>query len=145
MKPYRILVTSSRDWENRAAVDGWLTSLAAANTFHNRITVVVHGACPTGADRIADDWARWHARRSPLVEFERHPANWRPNGDFDRAAGFRRNAAMVVLGADLCLAFVGLCTKPGCRREPRPHGSHGASHCADLAEQAGIPTRRITA
>ncbi|NUP15463.1 MAG: DUF2493 domain-containing protein [Streptomyces sp.] len=128
-RPYRVLVTGSRDWEDRAAIDDFLTSLAAANVFHNRTTVVVHGACPTGADAIADDWARYHAARSPLVEFERHPANWSLNG---KRAGFIRNARMVNLGADLCLAFI-------------RNGSRGASHTAALAEQAGIPVRRFTA
>lgn len=132
MKPYRILITGSRDWTDRAAVDDILTALAAANTFHNRTTVIVHGACPTGADAMADDWARWHAARSPLIEFERHPANWRPNGVLDRGAGFRRNAEMVQLGADICLAFI-------------KDGSRGAGHTAGLAEAAGIKTRRFTA
>jgi hypothetical protein len=132
VKPYRILITGSRDWTDRAAIDDTLTALAAANTFHNRTTVIVHGACPTGADAMADDWARYHATRSPLIEFERHPANWRPNGALDRGAGFRRNAEMVALGADLVLAFI-------------KDGSRGASHTAALAEQACIPTRRFTA
>jgi len=132
MKPYRVLVTGSRDWEDRAAIDDFLTALAAANTFHNRETVIVHGACPTGADAMADDWARWHAARSPLIGFERHPANWRPGGILDRSAGFRRNAEMIRLGADICLAFI-------------RNGSRGASHTARLAEEAGILVRRWTA
>lgn len=127
--PYRILVTGSRDWQDRTAIDDALTALAAANTFHNRPTVIVHGACPTGADAMADDWARWHAQRSPLIGFERHRANWRING---KRAGFIRNAHMVNLGADVCLAFI-------------KNGSRGASHTAALAEQAGIPVRRWTA
>lgn len=128
MKPYRVLVTGSRDWTDRRTIDDTLTALAAANAFHNRPTVIVHGACPTGADAIADDWARWHAQRSPLVEFERHRANWQLNG---KRAGFIRNANMVNLGADVCLAFI-------------KDGSRGASHTAALAEQAGIPVRRWT-
>ncbi|MGH8878010.1 MAG: hypothetical protein ACRD0P_11805, partial [Stackebrandtia sp.] len=46
-----------------------------------------------------------------------------------RAAGPARNAAMVHTRPALCLAFI------------RDH-SRGASHCADLAERTGIPTRR---
>ncbi|MCL7377442.1 SLOG family protein [Streptomyces sp. 35G-GA-8] len=129
MAPYRILITGSRDWNNRRVIDDTLTALAAANTFHDRTTVIVHGACPSGADAMADDWARWHSRRSPLIEFERHRANWQING---KRAGFIRNAHMVQLGADVCLAFI-------------KDSSRGASHTAQLAEQAGIPTRRWTA
>jgi hypothetical protein len=140
-KPYRLLITGSRDWQDRAAIDDTLTALAAANTFHNRPTVIVHGACPTGADQMADDWARWHARRNPLIEFERHRAE--TFGPWP-ACGPIRNQHMVSLGADACFAFIGPCTSPRCHR-PRPHPSHGASHCAHLAEQAGIPTRRWTA
>lgn len=128
-KLYRVLVTGSRDWDDRAAIDDMLTALTAANIFHERLTVIVHGACPTGADAMADDWARWHAARNALIEVERHRANWQING---KRAGFIRNQHMVNLGADVCLAFI-------------KNGSRGASHTAALAEQAGIATRRWTA
>jgi hypothetical protein len=51
---------------------------------------------------------------------------------------------MVNAGADLCAAFLGPCVKAGCD-VPQPHASHGGSHCADLAEKAGIDTRRFMA
>jgi len=47
---------------------------------------------------------------------------------------------MVDAGADLVLAFLALCDRPGCRRKVA-HGSHGASGCVDLARRAGIGVR----
>jgi hypothetical protein len=56
---------------------------------------------------------------------EPHPADWKRHG---RAAGPIRNAEMVALGADVCLALpIGL--------------SPGTRGCIDLAEAAGIPVR----
>lgn len=63
--------------------------------------------------------------RGHSVKSERYPADWKR---FKKPAGFIRNAEMVKLGADLCLAFI-------C------NGSNGASHTWDLAKKAGIPIR----
>jgi hypothetical protein len=138
--PYRILVTGSRDWTDMELVHAAL----ATAVYQNVPAVIVHGACPTGADAQASWWTRTH-RVIGLTE-ERHPARRHPTEDFGPwpGAGPRRNAHMVRLGADIALAFIGPCTKPGCRK-PRPHGSHGATGCADMAEAAGIPVRRWTA
>lgn len=120
----RILVTGSRDWTDwrvisKALLDHWGYSVT-----------VVHGACPTGADEIAD-WLCTEVLTyvECILEMERHPAEW---GKYGKSAGFRRNAEMVNLGADVCLAFI-------------KNGSKGATNTADLAERAGIPTRRFLA
>jgi hypothetical protein len=128
---YRILVTGSRDWADEL----WLAHKldAAVSHFGADNAVIVHGACPTGADQLADQWCETYA-----IKVERHPADWKQHG---RSAGFLRNAEMVMLGADLCLAFINPCISPKCRNKRR-HDSHGATHCADLAEKAGIETRR---
>ena len=86
--------------------------------------VVIHGAA-RGADKLAEEAARAFG-----MTVEAHPADWETHG---KAAGFRRNAEMVSLGADLALAFY----KQGA-------GNKGTDHCARLAEAAGIPVRRIT-
>lgn len=143
MKPYRLLVTGSRDWSDEDLVRHQLTRawLTVKGPF-----VVVHGACPTGADDIASDWvANMLEAEMGDVREEAHPAQSHPTQDFGPwpGAGPRRNAHMVRLGADIALAFIGPCTSPRCRRT-NPHPSHGASGCADLAEAAGIPTRRFT-
>lgn len=120
---YRILVTGSRDWVNQQTVHEALAD-AVRDLPPEREVVIVHGACPTGADHMAHYWAR---RYGAIVDA--HPANWQLEG---KRAGFIRNARMVRLGADIVLAFI-------------RNGSRGASHTARLAEQAGIPVRRFTA
>jgi SLOG family YspA-like protein len=115
---YRILVTGSRDWEDRELFRFVLS--AAAEPYLPDVTVV-HGYCLAGADAMADEWARAHS-----LQPERHPADWDRHG---KSAGPRRNGEMVRLGADICLAFI-------------RDGSRGASGCAALAESAGIRTIR---
>lgn len=114
----RVLVTGSRDWRDVQAVRDALVRVA--DTWQRESIVLVSGACPTGADAIAERLAR----REFGWAVERHPAEWNVHG---KGAGFKRNAHMVQLGADLCLAFI-------------RNGSRGASHTAALAEAASIPT-----
>ncbi|MFB7647181.1 SLOG family protein [Streptomyces sp. NPDC056084] len=124
---YRILVTGSRDWDDEKLIRRELSRIWREVCSP---VVVVHGACPRGADAHAARWAaKWPATGFDDVTEEAHPANWQING---KRAGFIRNAHMVNLGADLCLAFI-------------KNGSRGASHTAALAEAAGIPVRRWTA
>lgn len=151
--PYRLLITGSRDWADTELIRHQLTRtwLTVAGPF-----LVVHGACPTGADDIASDWvANMQEAEMGAVAEEAHPADWDhctdtcPQGHRRRkragdsvhpgrlqtycpSAGPRRNRELVACGADLALAFI-------------KGGSRGASHTAALAEQAGIETRRFTA
>jgi hypothetical protein len=135
MADYRILVTGSRDWPDERRVEGALEALAAQLP----ALVVVHGDAPRGPDFLAGFWVRRQrsAGRTGISE-EPHPADWDRYG---KRAGMIRNAEMVTAGADMCFAWIAPCSQRGCRN-PEPHGSHGASHCAGLAERAGIDTRR---
>lgn len=124
----RVLVTGSRDWLS------WVTVWEAIDTAvftvpQPRLITVVHGNCPRGADRFAQDWCENLAgaledEYGVRVTEERHPADWKRHG---KRAGFLRNAEMVNLGADVCLAFI-------------RNNSRGASMTADLAQRAGIKT-----
>lgn len=111
----RVLITGSRTWTDTTPIRRALREQWADGA------VLVSGACRRGADQLAEQvWAAWGG------QVERHPADWHRHG---RCAGFRRNEAMVALGADVCLAFI-------------LDESRGASHTAALAEAAGIPTLR---
>jgi len=150
----RILVTGSREWTDRVGISrailGYIVSTipltrTTGNTgqeYRYRDTsdvVIVHGAA-RGADRLVDEWAQGC---DPPLKTEPHPvtrADWQEN---PRIAGYMRNAAMVRLGADVCIAFQMPCRKVDCQR-PEPHVTHGSAHCADLAEAAGIMTVRVS-
>jgi hypothetical protein len=128
---YRVLVTGSRTWDDPEAV---VFELAGLSLQHAPI-VVIHGKARDGADRFAH-----LAAQALAVREEPHPADWAKH---NRRAGMIRNAEMVKAGADVCLAFIMPCRLASCDRGD-PHGTHGATHCADLAEKAGIETRRFT-
>lgn len=114
----RVLVTGSRAW---AAPEVIVKALWEAWLVRDGDFVIVHGACPRGADLMADQAAQRYG-----WQVERHPADWERHG---KGAGFRRNNEMVRAGADVCLAFI-------------KDESRGAVQCAMAAEWAGIPVRR---
>lgn len=123
-RPVRILITGSRTWTDRTAIaqaiSDYLRSVGTSIGGAGPFPVIVHGGA-RGADQLADAVARnwgWIP--------ECHPAGWDRYG---RSAGYRRNAAMVALGADVCLAFI-------------LDGSRGASRTAGLAKAGSIPVRR---
>lgn len=108
----RVLITGSRDWHDIQLIHDALSMLELPLP-----VTLVSGACPTGADAICEEAAEelgWN--------IERHPADWKRHG---RRAGYVRNAEMVDLGADLCLAFI-------------KNRSRGASMTAELARKAGM-------
>lgn len=116
----RILVTGSRDWPD----DEFIWHVLNEVTRDHSDVVLVSGHCPTGADVTAEGVATDFGWR-----VEAHPADWNQHG---KRAGYLRNAEMVALGADICLAFI-------------KDGSKGATMTANLAEKAGITTLRYIA
>lgn len=138
MNDYRVIVTGSRDWTDRATLVSALEEAHTAALRANRRLVVIHGDCPKGADRMAHYWVAAMRADGYVVAEERHPADWETGG---KGAGFDRNQRMVDEGADLTLAFPMPCSKPTCPRE-EAHLSHGTSDCVRRAIRAGIETRQ---
>jgi len=118
---FRLLITGSRTWVDEKAIEKQFQLVYAR--YGHQVTLV-SGACKNGADAICEAIAKYL-----YWEVETHPADWNAYG---KSAGFKRNAQMVELGADACLAFI-------------KDNSRGASHTAGLAEAAGIPTKRVLA
>lgn len=91
-----VIICGGRDYRFAARDREWLDAL------HRKapITMVYHGACPTGADREADRWALTRG-----IEVRRFLADWQAHG---AAAGPRRNAAMLDAGpVKAVIAFPG--------------------------------------
>lgn len=116
----RIIVAGSRDWVDVALVERVLNEYFMHCARSSTHITIVHGACPTGADAMADAWA---LRRG--IRVERHPAEWNRLG---RSAGPARNAEMADLGADVCIAF-------------QRNMSRGTMSMVNEALRAGIHTR----
>jgi YspA, cpYpsA-related SLOG family len=115
-QPFRLLVTGSRTWRDVRVIE---QALAVILDRHPEGVLLVHGACPRGADAIAAAYAD----RTPGYRTEAHPADWDRYG---RGAGYRRNAEMITLGADGCAAFI-------------RGGSPGSTQAVRLARAASIP------
>ena len=90
----RILITGSRSW---VRTDTIAKAIDLVVDYLGTDVIVVHGAA-RGADSLAGNYAR-----SIGLTVEEHPADWER---YSKRAGYIRNAEMVALDADVCLAFI---------------------------------------
>ena len=100
LREFRVLVTGGRAYLDRETVFARLATCREEAEQWGFKLVVIHGACPTGADHWAALWCRREG-----IEERRFPAQWDLHG---RSAGPRRNQRMLDEGQpDLVLAFPG--------------------------------------
>lgn len=92
----RLLACGGRDFKDRVMVDRVLKT-ALAGLFRSEIIVIQGGS--RGADEIVRQWCDDNSTHCATV-----PALWGTSG---RAAGPKRNAAMLLLQPDLVVAFPG--------------------------------------
>lgn len=124
MNDYRVLVTGSRWWSDRATVYGWLDYHAQQGHAlgHDRM-VVIHGGA-IGADMMAQGWCDGGGAGLIKVAFRIYRPRY---SEYPRrVAPLKRNQEMVDAGADVCLAF-------------HLNKSKGTQDCIDRAIKAGIP------
>jgi len=99
-REFRVLVTGGRAYLDRDAVFARLATCREEARHTGLKFIVIHGACPTGADHWAALWCRREG-----IEERPFPAQWDLHG---RSAGPRRNQQMLAEGQpDLVLAFPG--------------------------------------
>jgi hypothetical protein len=133
-----VLVTGGRHYADAECVHRELSALLAAG-----MRGLVHGACPTGADKLAKDWMRARireqyaecaARRRRGERTGRSPDRWMAGvlakwTLYGRAAGPLRNGAMLkMFRIDLCIALP---------------GAAGTEDCIRRATAAGIKVKRV--
>jgi len=130
----KILVTGGRDYKDRDRLFAALYAVHFANNAQRlrdgdggeRATVIVHGACRSGADRFAGEWAR-----EVGVEQRAYPVDHAIDGPWP-AAGPRRNLRMLraeLDGLTRVLAF--------------PGGRGTASMCT-IARRNGVDVVEVT-
>lgn len=122
---FRVLVSGSRTWLAPQLIWEDLEDCLREATSLGERMILVHGHCPRGADRQADQWGNQPEsgrRNGGIVIVERHPADWDMHG---KEAGFLRNRVMVESGIDIALVYI-------------HDDSAGAAHTLGLARAAGL-------
>ena len=117
MSPGKIMVTGSRHWADKDLVFRALAAVLDSRFSGRDDVILIHGDCPTGADKMADEI--WRSVNYPVLTV---PARWDRYG---KQAGPLRNKYMVDLEPDVVVAFI------------RPE-SRGTRNAVRLAEEAGI-------
>lgn len=126
----KVLVCGSRDWADVKVIEREFKKLPAGTT-------IIHGACPTGADAIADKLAMKLG-----FKIKRYPADW--DGELAatgsaKAAGPKRNSKMIReehRGGEpinFGLAFTSDLSR-----------SRGTKDCVERAKKAGIKVEIVS-
>lgn len=117
----RIVISGSRSTNKREYIVEKLCPYTLGLTAASAVRFL-HGACPTGADHIAQTYLAGLGLEALI---EQHPADWATYG---RWAGPKRNKEMIARGPDQVIAFPST--------DPDAKGTRGL---ITLAIDAGIP------
>lgn len=116
---FKVLITGSRSFDDYDRMLNVFQKIDEKFSHYDMI-VLLSGACPTGADRMAENIAEslgWNV--------ERYPADWKKDG---KAAGPLRNQRMIDEKPDICVAFP-------------TNASRGTWDCVRRAEKADVFTK----
>jgi len=116
--PHIVLVCGGRDFDDSARVHRVLFK----HHEKRRMDYLIHGDCPTGADKYASAWSKV----APHVQEVKVPAMWGKNG---KGGGPVRNRAMAnLVKIDKVIAFP---------------GGGGTADMVKVAKQLGIKVVRV--
>ena len=128
---YGVAFTGSRSWVDMRPIRKCIEQLQRRCSIRGQSLVIIHGACPSGVDKLVDIYAR----RQDLV-IDPHPAEWDRYG---KAAGSIRNRTMLERSApDLLIAFFN-------PRDLDKKKSTGTLDCIKSALNLSIPIEFHTA
>jgi hypothetical protein len=152
-----VLVAGSRSYRDAPAIHDVLLDTWHDATQDGWPGIEVMEGEADGPDSIAGGWAEAHVEHGvghlPVAADWNGPCTdacqpghrrGRHGTTYCPTAGHRRNQGMVDREPLITLAFIAPCTSPHCRR-PKPHDSHGVTHCIKAARAAGIPVREVRA
>jgi hypothetical protein len=111
----KVLVCGGRAFDDARLLDKKLTAVHAKH----QVTAIIHGAA-RGADLLAEAWAKKNE-----IPYHGVPAEWTRYG---KAAGYRRNADMLLFEPDVVIAFA---------------GGKGTAMMCDIARRANIKVWEI--
>lgn len=124
----RVLVCGSRDYQNTDRIYTVLGGLYVNYTAMGGMEFVIVEGGAAGADRIAQQWARYvidQTNNFGQVKLETYPADWRQYG---KSAGYLRNVQMLEEGKPhLVCAFFS-----------SQERSRGTAMMVNLARVAGV-------
>ena len=125
---FKVIVAGGRDFSDydllKSKLDNLLVDRLSVLTTAGDIAVQVVSGTARGADKLGEHYARMN--KLHVTQF---PADWQPNGVFDKSAGYKRNAKMAEY-ADALVAFW-------------DGKSRGTKHMIDLANKSGIQVRVV--
>jgi hypothetical protein len=118
------MVSGSRTWKDRAIIWADLDQMHAEARRRGERMVLIHGECPRGADKHAEDWHQQRILEGATdLDIERYPPNRKLHG---KRAEWLRNQAMVQSMPDRAYFY-------------RHDESQGTTNALNLARSARLP------
>ena len=118
----RVVIAGSRDFIDYEVMRNTLYPLFDKYHLLEDAAATVISGTARGADQLGERFARENE-----LGLVRMPADWnrQPDGSYDKAAGYKRNADMAA-NADMVVCFT--------------NGSKGTGHMINIAKKKGLPT-----